>query len=364
MKLLKSNISASIKGFTMAKQILKVTKDAVFKRRPEHLGHLPAQEAYSVVAGSEFEIQSYAYADSLGDFDEHIKFTLKQGNLNGFNTWFVFNRLAEVEFDGEVVYPLEEQSATQVLKITQDTILKRRPLPASELADEDEYKVSKGTTFELHSYAYADARGEFKDHIKFAIDHPKNYLRGLSTWYVYQAHAQVEFDGQLMYPLSGIDPKAIAVPTQQAASSSQPAGQKIVLPGGKGTVYAHQPIIAGGSFSWGEATHGGSRVPQTITHVNNMIALATQLEKARKQIGKPFRITSWYRPEPWNSRVGGAKHSQHLSGQAVDVVVVGYTGRELGKQFMGWWTGGLGIYPGNRQHILHMDIGAKRHWGF
>jgi hypothetical protein len=347
----------------MTKQILKITKDAVFKRRPEPLGHLPDKEAYAVTAGTQFEIQSYAYADSLGDFDEHLKFTLKQGNLNGFNTWFVFNRLAEVEFDGEVVYPLEEQSATQILKITQDTILKRRPVQAAELVDEEEYRVTKGTTFELHSYAYADARGEFNNHIKFAIDNPDHYIRGLSTWYVYKAHAQVEFDGHVVYPLTDLSiGKAIAPPLQPSTSS--PKGQKIILPGGKGTVYADQPIITGGSFSWSEATHSGSRVPQTVEHVNNIIALATQLEKARKQIGRPFRITSWYRPEPWNSRVGGAKHSQHLSGKAVDVVVAGYSGRELGKHLMGWWTGGLGIYPGNRQHILHLDIGVKRHWGF
>ncbi|NJN85514.1 MAG: DUF882 domain-containing protein [Leptolyngbyaceae cyanobacterium SL_7_1] len=343
----------------MTKQILKITKDAVFKRRPEHLGHLPAQETYAVTAGTEFEIQSYAYADSLGDFDEHLKFTLKQGHLNGFNTWFVFNRLAEIEFDGEVVYPLEEQSATQILKISQDTILKRRPVQASELADEDAYRVTKGTTFDLHSYAYADARAEFKNHIKFAIDHPDDYIRGLSTWYVYEAHARVEFDGQVVYPLPNPNsPHPIALPPPP------PKGQKIVLPGGKGIVYTDQPILAAGCFSWGEATHSGTRIPQTVEHVNHIIALATQLEKARQQIGKPFRITSWYRPEPWNSRVGGAKHSQHLTGKAVDVVVAGYSGRELGKQLMGWWVGGLGIYPGNRRHILHLDIGAKRHWGF
>ncbi|NJO74311.1 MAG: hypothetical protein HC833_11470, partial [Leptolyngbyaceae cyanobacterium RM1_406_9] len=25
-----------------------------------------------------------------------------------------------------------------------------------------------------------------------------------------------------------------------------------------------------------------------------------QLQRARNQIGRPFRITSWYRPEPYN----------------------------------------------------------------
>jgi hypothetical protein len=345
----------------MTKKVLKVTRDTVFKRQPVHLGHLPDKEKYPVKAGTEFEIHSYAYADSMGDFDEHIKFALKDQTLNGFNTWFVFNRHAEVEFDGDVVFPLEEQTAIQVLKVTRETILKRRPVQSAELMDEEEYKVPEGTDFELHSYAYADQKGEFDDHIRFAIDRPESYLRGLSTWYVYEFHARVEFDGKLLYPLPQPDEKPEATPTPEPGSYS---GKAIQLPGGKGTVYTDQPIIPGGSFTWGEATHGGSRVPQTPEHVDNILALAKPLQKAREQIGKPFRVTSWYRPEPWNSRAGGARRSQHLSGRAVDLAVAGLSGRQLAMEVMAWWPGGIGIYPGSRRHIIHLDVGSKRKWGF
>jgi hypothetical protein len=354
------------------KQILKVTDPrAIFKRRPVYAGELTEQEQFKVAEGAEYEIQSYAYADSYGDFDEHIKFALKDSNINGFNTWFVFNRFAEVEADGQIVYPWEEQTAAQVLKTTQDTVLKRRPVQSSELSAEEVYKVSKGMTFDLHSYAYADAKGDFKDHIRFAINNKEQYINGLSTWYVYELHAQVEFDGNVVYPLPkdttpmpSPTPASTPAPTPAAPQTTGYKGQKITLPGGKGTVYTDQPIIPGGSFSWGEATHGGSRIPQSLEHANNIIAVATQLEKFRKQIGKPFRITSWYRPEPFNSRAGGAKRSQHLTGKGVDIVVAGYMGRDLGKLALPWWPGGLGIYPGNRKHILHLDVGPKRNWGF
>lgn len=350
----------------MAKQVLKVNRDTIFKRRPEYAGHLPDQEKYNVSAGTEFEIQSYAYADSMGDFDEHIKFALKDKNLNGFNTWYVYNRHAEVEFDGEVVYPLEEQTALQILRVTRETVLKRRPVQSSELSGEEMHRIPKDTTFALHSYAYADARGSFNDHIKFAIDSPNDYINGLSTWYVYEGHAQIEFDGEVVYPIPAA-PAPTAAPAAAPAAAGAPQsfkGKAIALPGGKGTVYTDQPIIPGGAFTWGEATHGGTRIPQTVEHANNMVALAKQLQKAREQIGKPFRITSWYRPEPWNSRAGGARRSQHLHGGAIDIVVEGYNGRQLGRALMSWWPGGMGIYPGNRQHILHLDIGAKRNWGF
>lgn len=351
----------------MTKQVLKITRDTVFKRRPEHVGHLPENEKYPVKAGTEYEIQSYAYADASGDFDEHVKVALKDQSLNGFNTWFIFNRHVEIEFDGETVYPLEEQAAIQVLKITQDTVLKRRPVQSSDLTPEEQYEAKADTLFDLHSYAYADAKGEFNDHIRFAIDRPESYIRGLSTWYVYELHAQVQFDDKVVYPLPQAATQSTSTPTPAPAPAPAPGsykGKAITLPGGKGTVYTDQPIIPGGSFTWGEATHGGVRIPQSAEHADNIIALAKTLQKARDQIGKPFRITSWYRPNPWNARAGGARRSQHLAGKGVDIVVEGYSGAQLARELVGWWPGGLGIYPGNRRHILHLDVGPKRKWGF
>lgn len=358
------------------KQILRITDNrAVLKRRPVYVGHLPEDEKYPVSEGTEYEIQSYAYADSFGDFDEHIKFTLKDTSIKGFNTWFVFNRFAEVDFNGEIVYPLEEQTAAQVLEITHDTILKRRPVPSSELAEEEMYKASKGDIFDLHSYAYADAQGEFNNHIRFAINDPEQYIRGISTWYVFEQHAHVKLDETVVYPLPGVKdldkkgttPAQPATPSQPTPAKPAPttfSGKKIALPGGRGTVFTDQPVIQNGSFNWGQATHGGVRIPQSTQHVDNILRLAKELEKVRQKVGKPFRITSWYRPNPWNARAGGAKRSQHLGGGAVDIVVQGYSGKQLAALLWPTWPGGMGIYPGNRKHILHLDVGPKRKWGF
>jgi hypothetical protein len=353
----------------MTKQVLKILDQrAVLKRRPICVGDLPESDKFAINQIKDYEIQSYAYADSFGDFDEHIKFTLKDGNINGFNTWFVFNRFAEVEFDGEVVYPLEEQTAAQILELTHDTVLKRRPIASSELAEEEMYKVPKGMTFDLHSYAYADTKGTFNNHIRFAINDPEQYIRGLSTWYVYEQHGQVKLDNTVVYPVTGaalgVKPATTGTtPPPSTPATGQYKGKALQVPG-KGTVYTDQPIIPGGTFTWGEATHGGERIPQNAAHANNIVALATQLQKARTQIGKSFRVTSWYRPDPWNRRAGGARRSQHLEGKGIDIVVEGYMGKDLARQLVSWWPGGLGIYGGNRQHILHLDVGAKRQWGF
>jgi hypothetical protein len=338
----------------MVQRILRVKQDTVFKLRPEQSSQLTAEEVYSVSAGTTFEIQSYAYADARGDFDGHIKFALKNKTLRGLNTWFVYSAYAQVEFDGEVVYPLEDQENLPILKVTTNTVFKQRPVQSSVLPADELYDVSKGKNYELHSYAYADSQGDFSSHIRFALRNQADYIRGLSTWYVYEQHAHIEFDGEIVYPT----PKPAPAPTPPPYK-----GKSFKLPGNVSTFYTDQPIIPGGSFTWGEATKDATRIPPNATVVNNIITLARELQKVRNKIGRPFRVNSWYRPPTVNKAVGGVSNSQHLYGKAVDLQVPGYSGRRLANAVMLTWPGGVGIYS-NLPNILHLDIGPRRTWGF
>ncbi|MBE9098640.1 YcbK family protein [Vacuolonema iberomarrocanum] len=355
----------------MANQVLKVVKDTLLKRQPEQSHELPDDQLYTVESGTVYPIHSYAWADDEGNFNEHVRFALKDDNINGFNTWYVFNRDIEVEFDGKLVYPWEEQTAIQILRITEDTVVKRRPVDASELTDEEKHEVKDGMTFELHSYAWADASGEFNDHIRFAIGDRREFINGLSTWYVDEKHAQVEFDDDVVYPLPEARNRPVPAGTPASSTASATAasasktfsGPTIDLPG-HGTVYLAQPIIPNGNFNWAEATKNGSRIPRTKAEVDNILALAKPLQQAREQLGRSFRVTSWYRPEPFNSRVGGARRSQHLGGRAADLVVSGMNGRQVARELIAWWPGGVGTYAGNRSHIIHLDVGPRRKWGF
>ena len=55
--------------------------------------------------------------------------------------------------------------------------------------------------------------------------------------------------------------------------------------------------------------------------VENLTTLMTQvLEPARQQLGVPVIVTSGYRCEKLNKAVGGVATSQHLKGQAADLV--------------------------------------------
>jgi hypothetical protein len=333
-------------------QILKITRDTLLKRRPLQSEELPTEELHGAARGVEYEIESYAYADANGDFDGHIKFVIKNPRfwIRGFNTWYAFNRDAKVEFNGQMVYPQEDQIAIQTLRIVEDTVFKRRPVQASELAARDRHDVAKGSAFQIQSYAYTNSQGNFNNHLKIALRNREDFINGFSTWYVYNQHAQVTYDGRIVYPPSRL---------QRFYS-----GMRFYLPGYRSTFYTDQAIIPGGNFTWAEATNGGERIPQTFAEVNNILDLAIYLQRARDQIGQPFYVTSWYRPEPYNTWAGGVPNSQHLSGRAVDFWVDGYTGRELAFAFLPWWPGGIGTYGGSRDQILHLDIGPRRTWGF
>ncbi len=50
--------------------------------------------------------------------------------------------------------------------------------------------------------------------------------------------------------------------------------------------------------------------------------LLDMIDKAREIYGKPIRVTSGYRTEPHNRKVGGVDSSSHLKGLAIDVACV------------------------------------------
>lgn len=57
--------------------------------------------------------------------------------------------------------------------------------------------------------------------------------------------------------------------------------------------------------------------PQGV--IDNIVKLNEFVQQARTEMNRPFRITSGYRCERLNRRVGGVANSEHLTGEGVDI---------------------------------------------
>jgi hypothetical protein len=135
------------------------------------------------------------------------------------------------------------------------------------------------------------------------------------------------------------------------------------IPGVTKPVTSSQPIYRGSSFTWGEATRNGDRLPIATfyegrwipgaTIASNIIRLANKLDGIRAEFGdRPITITSWLRPPATNRIVGGVSNSHHLLGWAADIQIEGYSPKEVAKKLYPVWEGGLG----DSATFTHIDL--------
>ncbi|MBD1876854.1 peptidase M15A [Nodosilinea sp. FACHB-131] len=121
-------------------------------------------------------------------------------------------------------------------------------------------------------------------------------------------------------------------------------------------------IVPNGNFTWAEATRGGARMPPNQATVDAIVRIAALAQHARDRVGRPFLITSWYRPPELDSRLGGASESRHVVGDAIDFYCMGLTGNQVYWALDPWWPGGLGRYS-RFPALVHLDArGSKARW--
>jgi len=69
--------------------------------------------------------------------------------------------------------------------------------------------------------------------------------------------------------------------------------------------------------------------PTSLVEIDNLTALCTNvLERVWDKFGKP-RIESGFRSPELNKKIGGAKNSQHMSGEAADIEVDGLSNLDI-----------------------------------
>ena len=87
------------------------------------------------------------------------------------------------------------------------------------------------------------------------------------------------------------------------------------------------------------------------------MALIGRLWLVRTEIRFPVIVTSGYRTEAHNRKVGGAPRSYHVSGLAADVTCPGVDLKEFFLACEAVGFRGLGIYP--EQRFVHVDLGER-----
>lgn len=79
-------------------------------------------------------------------------------------------------------------------------------------------------------------------------------------------------------------------------------------------------------FTLEELTQSGTAlrlgIPNTpnATQKRDLLRLMDYLDGIREEFGEPIKVTSGFRGWKVNEAVGGVKNSQHLAGQAADIV--------------------------------------------
>ena len=79
-------------------------------------------------------------------------------------------------------------------------------------------------------------------------------------------------------------------------------------------------------ISFAEATksqtairHGLDNKPNSVQMANMKYTAEKVFEPIRKHFGKPIAVTSFFRSEELNKRIGGSTTSQHCKGEAMDI---------------------------------------------
>lgn len=89
--------------------------------------------------------------------------------------------------------------------------------------------------------------------------------------------------------------------------------------------------------------------------------LVEYVQRIRDHFGKPVTITSPYRCEVHNAKIGGATRSNHMQGKAADIVVQGVSSREVAKYAESIGILGIGLYETAKDgYFTHIDTRTSK----
>ena len=339
---------------------LVVISDTLFKQRPILSSQLSSADKVFVKNGTQFDLQSYLPAGG-----NHLKVSLANRFLGpeNLNTWYAYQ--PDVRVSGSTVK----------LKVVSDTLFKLKPIFSYQLSADEKVFVKNGTEFELVNSEKAAA-----NHVRVSLATTGLGDRNLKNWFAYAPDIVVEGNPPDNTPDANSTDKPQPVPDPPAPTPPvrptppKPAPPAVIpvgrptgpfrLPGFRSTFYLSEPIIPNGNFTWAEATKSGRRIPANRNVAYGIIRIARVMEEVRARLGdRPIRVNSWYRDPASNRAVGGAIYSRHLSGDAIDFVVIGVHAYTVYDRLNSWWgsQGGLA----SSSIFTHIDArGYYARWSY
>ncbi|HBB35555.1 MAG TPA: hypothetical protein DDZ80_01665 [Cyanobacteria bacterium UBA8803] len=243
------------------------------------------------------------------------------------------------------------QSGSRIkIKVLNDTFFKASTKQSSELREWEKILIRKGTEFEVLEDDPAPG-----GHVKIVLANPLGQLN-LNTWYMFMGHIEIEGTEAQNRPQEQAEPNATKISTVKTGPFK--------LPGYDSTFYLSDPIIAGGHFSWAEATKNGTRIPVSKDIVEGIIKIAHAMEEVREFLdNRAITVNSWYRDPASNRRAGGASRSRHMVGDAVDFVAQGLHPSQVHRRIEPWWGSRGGI--ASASCFTHIDArGYKARWSY
>lgn len=248
------------------------------------------------------------------------------------------------------------------LIVTKDTFLKALPIQTKRIQEKDLpnqlVPLKSGTTLDIieHFPYTGRADTENDDHLFIQLADPLADSRGI-RWFVYGLHVKVEGNEPDNNPKQDEPIEKPKVKTDYGPTISLPG---ISRPVGIYEPIYHQPKPS--NFTWAELTKGGSRIPVSVTITQRIVKLAKYMDNVRAYLGnKSITVTSGYRDPISNRRVGGAMHSRHMAGDAIDFYVDGMSVVDTFYKLKTYHKkGGLAVGNG----FVHLDLrpGAPARW--
>lgn len=143
--------------------------------------------------------------------------------------------------------------------------------------------------------------------------------------------------------------------------------RRTLITGAIASLMAVAEAEAASGFYRGTAWHvPGWRVrhfhpAEVASRGNNQVwvskSMMTALDRVRDDIRRPLHILSGYRDPAWNRRVGGARLSRHIHGDAIDIDLSGFSLHA--RYVLAWYLIDKGFTSfgsyGDRPGMLHAD---------